>query len=97
MKRVTLSELRSSVRKCLARMRKGEELLVTHRGIPVARLVPVPPVDAEYAAMADLIHSGQIRPPLKKLSNRFLNRLPRIRDPEGLLRKGLDQERESGW
>lgn len=37
---VGVSELRASLRSFLERVRSGEEVVVTERGVPVARIVP---------------------------------------------------------
>ncbi|HEY3004379.1 MAG TPA: type II toxin-antitoxin system prevent-host-death family antitoxin [Kribbellaceae bacterium] len=42
---VTVTQLRANLRDCVARARAGEDVVVTERGIPVARLVPVDGTD----------------------------------------------------
>ena len=42
----------------LARVKGGEEIAITERGVIVARLIPAQP-----RALADLIASGRLRPP----------------------------------
>ena len=42
MKEITMLELRRDTRRALAALRRGERLLLTFRGKPVARLEPVP-------------------------------------------------------
>ena len=94
---VVLSDLKASLGEYLARVRGGEELMLIDEGIPVAKIVPIPKCDDEHADLADLIRAGLITPPRKKLSKDFLDRLPRIEDPEGRIRKALQEERDSGW
>jgi prevent-host-death family protein len=56
---VAVSELRANLREWLARVREGHEVVVTERGIPVARLTAV---DAT-AVLERLIEEGQIGRP----------------------------------
>ena len=41
MKRISMLEFRRDARKVLSAVRKGQPVLLTYRGRPVARLVPV--------------------------------------------------------
>jgi len=41
MKTITMLEFRRQAERVLARVRKGERLVLTHRGKPVARLEPI--------------------------------------------------------
>ena len=41
MKEITMVEFRQNARRALDRLRKGERLVLTYRGKPVARLEPV--------------------------------------------------------
>ena len=45
MKSTTVRELRNNYAKVLSWVAKGEEVEVTRRGKPVARVVPIPPLD----------------------------------------------------
>lgn len=57
--RVGVRELKNNLSSYLARARGGEEILVTDRGRPVARLVPV---DGPTDRLAELIAQGLARP-----------------------------------
>ena len=94
---VAISDLKASLSEYVQRVRKGEAVMLTDRGIPVAKLVPLTVSEDGESALAELIRVGQIRPAEKKLSKRFLSRLPRVEDPEGRVRRALTEERESGW
>ena len=51
MKTVTMLEFRKNAERVLRRLAKGERLLLSHRGKPVARLEPMtgpPPVDPQH-------------------------------------------------
>jgi prevent-host-death family protein len=86
-----ITELKSSLRETLEQVKAGESVLVTDRGEPIARIVPIEP---EEERMARLVRSGVIQPPLRPLDESFWT-LPRIDDPEGLLVKFVLEERGS--
>ena len=97
MKPAKVSELKAGLSKYLARVKRGEEVVVTERGRAIAKLVPIPPdEDPEMERMRDLerkgivtIHgTGRIPPDFWDM--------PRLDDPEGLVLKALLEEREEG-
>jgi prevent-host-death family protein len=97
MKPAKVSELKAGLSKYLARVKRGEEVVVTERGRAIAKLVPIPPdEDPEMERMRDLerrgivtIHgAGRIPPDFWDL--------PRLDDPDGLVLKALLEEREEG-
>jgi prevent-host-death family protein len=91
MKTTGIKELRSSLRETLEQVKGGETVVVTERGEPIARIVPV---ETYEARMERLIRSGVIRPPLRTLSPDFWTR-PVPEDPEGCLVNTLLEERGS--
>ena len=58
MLRIGVRELRQHASRYLAQVKAGDTIEVTERGLPVARLVPVP-----ADAWAALVASGAVRPP----------------------------------
>jgi prevent-host-death family protein len=58
--RVGVRELRQNLSVYLDRVRAGERLEVTDRGLPVAALIPLP---APATALERLVATGRIRPP----------------------------------
>jgi prevent-host-death family protein len=92
MKTIGIKDLKLSLRETLDRVKAGEPVLVTDRGEPIARIVPVEP---EEDRMARLVRSGVIRPPLRPLDESFWT-LPRPQDPEGLVLAELLRQRGSG-
>ncbi|HEY3243000.1 MAG TPA: type II toxin-antitoxin system prevent-host-death family antitoxin [Phycisphaerae bacterium] len=94
---VAIARLKAALSEYVARVKAGEEVVLTDRGVPVAKLVPLSPQKDQGAAFAELIRLGQIRPPEKPLSRQFFTRKRRVRDPQGHILKGLLAERESGW
>jgi prevent-host-death family protein len=59
MTEVGIRELRASLRRWLRRARAGEEIVVTERGRPVAKIVPATWEDA----LARLVEAGIVTPP----------------------------------
>ncbi|HEY4377337.1 MAG TPA: type II toxin-antitoxin system prevent-host-death family antitoxin [Acidimicrobiales bacterium] len=57
---VGVRELKNDLSRYLDRVADGEELTVTRRGRPVARLLPA---DATTDRLADLIKAGVVQPP----------------------------------
>src|SRR2546430_13797346 len=100
MKKASVAELKAKLSECLARAKAGEEVIVTERGKPVAKLVPVDKQEAMSARIQELYRSGQLIPPKRKATPEFwaeFRKRPRGEDPEGLLLKALLEEREEGW
>ena len=58
---VGVRELRENLRAYLARVKAGEEIVVTERGKPVARVAPADPSDP----LERLIAEGRVRPRAK--------------------------------
>lgn len=56
---VGVRELKNQLSSYLARVRAGEEVVVTDHGRPVARLVPI---DAPTDRLAELISEGLVHP-----------------------------------
>lgn len=84
----------------LARVKSGEEVLVTDRGRPVARLVPVGAEtivddEAEAARLAAMEKEGLLRLGSNTLPEGFFEK-ERPEDPEGLLVEAVLEEREEG-
>lgn len=95
MKTTGIKELRSSLTATLERVRAGEEILVTERGEPIARIVPI---ESPEQKLARMIRSGAIRPPLRPWDSASLEEFlatPRLEDPEGRLVDILLEERGS--
>ena len=95
MKRASVSELKASLSAYLVGVKRGEEVLVTERGRPIARLIPARPADRASERMERLIRAGIVRAPLEKLSPDLLKPSP-VADPEGKTLQGLIEERRSG-
>ncbi len=96
MKTVTVSQLKATLSRCLARVKAGEEVVVTERGKQVAKIVPLHYDEAGVPAhVLELARAGLIRLGTGKLPKGFW-KMPRPADPTGAVLKTLLEERESG-
>ncbi|HEY8824698.1 MAG TPA: type II toxin-antitoxin system prevent-host-death family antitoxin [Candidatus Limnocylindria bacterium] len=92
---VSVSELRASLSEFLRRVKAGEEVLVTERGRVIARLSPPAfhPTVTEW--LRDMEGQGLVKLGTGKLPKAFW-RMPRPKDPKGLVMKGMLEERAKG-
>ena len=96
MRRAAVSELKASLSAYLAKVKKGEEVIVTDRGHPVARLIPFRSGGPKDSEREKLIREGIIEPGRTgRLPSEFLRR-SKVKDPQGLVLKALLEEREEG-
>jgi prevent-host-death family protein len=91
----TVSKLKASLSEYLRRVKAGEEVLVSERGRPIAKLVPVTRGDALPDHLAEMARQGLVRVGSRRLSRAFWT-LPRPRDPRGRVRGALLEERKQG-
>jgi prevent-host-death family protein len=90
MKTVSVSRLKASLSEYLDHVSTGEEVLVTDRGRPVARIVPARGTrDGQFD---DLVRRGLARRGTGKLPADFWTRR-RAQDLEGSARRALESER----
>ena len=59
---VGIRELKNRLSAYLDLVKEGEEVVVTDRGRPIARLVPI---DGSTDRLAQLVAAGLVRPPLR--------------------------------
>ena len=95
MKTATVSKLKASLSEYLRQVKAGEEVLVTERGRPIAKLTPAAVSALLPQDLAELEKQGIIKIGTSKLPKNFWS-LPRPKDPKGLVLKSLLQEREEG-
>jgi prevent-host-death family protein len=90
MRSAGIAELKAGFSEYLARVKAGEEVLITEHGRPIARIVPLSA--AETPGIGELVRAGILRAPDRPLGDDFF-RLPRPRDAEAAVRAGLAAER----
>jgi prevent-host-death family protein len=64
----SISEAKAKLSALLDKVRAGEEVTITARGVPIAKIVPLAPADVDWDARLDrLERQGLIRRPKRKL------------------------------
>ena len=91
-----VAALKANLSRYLSRVKAGEAILVTERGIPIARLVPISEADAAVDELGELERQGLVRSGTGKLPKDFWA-LPRPRDTGATVRRAVRQERDEGW
>jgi len=96
MRSATVSKLKATLSEHLARVKAGEEVIVTERGKPIAKIVPIGRDPAAVPAhLLELARAGLVRLGSGKIAKGFW-KLPRPADPSGAALKALLEERELG-
>ena len=95
MKTAAISKLKAYLSDYLEQVKAGNEVLITDRGRPVARLVPISRMQPTKEALARMEKQGLIKLGSGKIPKDFWS-LPRAEDPKGLVLKALLDEREGG-
>jgi len=88
-----IADLKARLSEYLAKVRAGDEVVVTDRGTPIARIVPLATAGAGWK---ELERAGLLRRPVRRLDDGFWARC-RPADPQGSVRAALAAEREQGW
>lgn len=95
MKTATVSRLKASLSEYLRQVKAGEEVLVTERGQPIAKLTPAVSSAVLPQHLAEMEKQGIVKIGPGKLPKNFWAR-PRPKDPKSLVVKSLLREREEG-
>ncbi len=95
MKTAPVSDLKARLSEYLNQVKAGMEVLITDRGKPVARLVPILRSKDLKESLVRMEKQGLIRLGSGKLPKDFW-RMDRPDDPRGLVLKALLEEREAG-
>jgi len=82
LKRVSISQAKNSLSAVLSEVRRGETVLVTLRGKPIAQISPIDLGSLTDEAAARLIEEGIARPPSSRLDLPWLRGANRPRPPE---------------
>jgi prevent-host-death family protein len=95
MKTAAVSELKARLSEYLNQVKAGMEVLITDRGKPIARLVPILRPKDLKESLIRMEKEGLIRIGSGKLPKDFW-RMHRPDDPNGMVLKALLDEREAG-
>jgi len=93
MKQAAVSQLKARLSEHLDMVKRGEEVLVTERGKPVARIMPVERECLEDDWVRGLVARGIVRAGHARVRPLLLH-LPVCTVPEGAVLHALDEERE---
>jgi len=93
MKQAAISQLKARLSEHLDMVKRGEEVLVTERGKPVARIVPVERECLKDDWVRGLVSRGIVRAGQARV-RLLLSRLPVCTVPEGTVLRALKRERE---
>ncbi len=97
MKSESISSAKNRLSALIKRVRKGESVTITDRGVPVARLVPVQPGAGVPPRIVALAQQGLVRLPLEPPNADWLD-LPLPKPTPGpSLVDLLLEERSEGW
>jgi prevent-host-death family protein len=95
-KKASVAELKARLSEFLSAVKRGEDVIITDRGKPVARLTPLEQGTSQEARIAEMLRAGVMSPPRKKLPRAFLEReLPSATD--GSVAEAIRKERDEGW
>ena len=94
MRSATVARLKASLCEYLASVERGEEVVVTKRGRPIARISRIEREVSSDARRKDLIRRGVLRPRKERLSEETLRGLPIVQIPLETLLRVIDEERE---
>ena len=96
MKSATVSRLKATLSEYLAQVKAGQEVIITERGKPVAKIVPITHEEGTFPPhLIELARAGMVRLGSGKLPRGFW-KLPRPKDPKGLALQALLEERAEG-
>ena len=93
---VNVTELRSGLSACLARVRNGEEILIRDRNLPIARLAPLSSAEDFEEGLSELAAQGFVRLPRKRLDWNAFFAAPAPEVRMAALRAAIEAEREEG-
>jgi prevent-host-death family protein len=96
MKTATITEVQNSLSALLDRVRHGETILVTDRGVAVARIEPVASHPDATDRIARLERAGIIRRGLAPMPLEMLREPPPPISPEASVVEALLEERRTG-
>ncbi len=95
MKTISVSEAKATLSAQIRRVKSGEDVLITDRGRPVARLSA--PTGTNPDELLDTLErEGLLRRGSGPLPNQFFE-MSRPADPDATLRAVLQDERSTGW
>lgn len=96
MKTTAIANLKARLSRYLRLVKTGEEILITERDVPIAKLVPVGDHGEGVESLRDLERQGLLKVGSGRLPRNFW-KLPRGKDPNASVRSHAREERDRGW
>ena len=96
MKTTAVANLKAKLSRYLRLVKTGEEILITERDVPVAKIVPVAELGTDLESLRDLERQGLVRLGSGRLPKDFW-KLPRGKDARSAASRAVRQERDRGW
>jgi len=96
MRQATIAELKAKLSEYVAAVKEGDVVVVTERGRPVARLVPLGDETGMDARAVALVRAGVLGAPRRKLARSRFLAAARPADPRGVLLEAVLVERAEG-
>jgi prevent-host-death family protein len=93
-KHVPVSDLKATLSEQIARVKSGEEILVTERGVPVARITPYR-VAFDEERLSRLARAGVVRLPERRPGRSWKKPAP-VKDRNGSVLRALLEDRDEG-
>ena len=85
MKSRSVSEARANLSSLIEEVRRGETIVITKRGEPVARIEPCPPIDGPDSDRINaLVAKGLLIPPRNRMDAEEFLAAPRPKLPDGV-------------
>lgn len=94
MRSAAVSQLKASLSEYLSLVKGGEEVLVTERGKPIARVVPIEPESSQDARRMDLGRRGIMRLGRGRIAEDLIKDLPAVDIPPETIARIMEDERE---
>lgn len=92
----SISETKAKLSALLERVKAGESITITARGVPVARIVPMSADEIDWDERLErLERQGIIRRPKRKLDPGWLRSRPLVKSRASVLEALLEERRQS--
>ena len=95
MEAVSVSKLKALLSQYLRKVKAGQEVYITDRGVLLAKIAPLGK-EAKMPQLEVLIRMGQVLPPAAKLPKSFFDTKAMVPDLERHILQGILAERKSG-
>lgn len=91
----SISETKAKLSALLDRVKAGESVTITDRGVPVAQIVPLPAGEVDWdARMQALARAGLVRLPKERLDVAKFLAMPKARASASVVEALLEERRE---